>query len=161
MSFDTIFPFIIKWEGSEYEDDPADPGGATKFGIDTKDDRDWWKHYVDDLHKLTLDQAKEIYRQKYWLGSDCDLLPSPIAEVHFNYSVNTGKYRSFKFLQSALAVPADGKWGPVTHAAVLNCNAEDTALKMIDNADAFYKSLGGKFVAGWLNRNAALREFLG
>ena len=32
--YNKIIPWIFKWEGTVFEKDPDDPGGATKFGID-------------------------------------------------------------------------------------------------------------------------------
>ena len=164
--FDAAFQFVIKWEGSAYEDNSGDPGGPTKYGIDTKDDSEYWKALgVTDLHDLTLAQAEDIYRTKYWTKNLCDTMPTPLAETHFNYCVNVGASQSVKFMQAALGVTVDGQYGPVTEAAVkalVSPYTNHAANLMVDHADDFYKGLAQKpnfaqFLKGWLNRNADLR----
>jgi lysozyme family protein len=160
-NFDKAFAFVIKWEGSDYEDVPGDPGGPTKFGVDTKDDASDLPPGVA-LKDLTLDQAKAIYLAKYWNGSDCPNLPSPVAETHFNYAVNVGASRSIRFMQAALHLTQDGQFGTLTQAALARATPGPIALAMVDAADAYYGSLTSeaKFLKGWLNRNNDLRAFI-
>lgn len=163
-NFDKAFAWVIKWEGSSYEDVPGDSGGPTKYGIDTTSDASDLPPGVA-LKDLTLDQAKAIYLKKYWLGSLCDKMPTPVAETHFNYAVNTGASQSVKFMQKALGVTVDGQYGPLTASALLNAPAKSIALGMVDASDAFYKELATKpndaqFLKGWENRNADLRTFI-
>ncbi len=157
--FEKAFAFVIKWEGSEYEDVSGDPGGPTKYGIDSKD------HPGVEIKGLTLENAKAIYLTDYWRASDCDNLPSPVAETHFNFAVNTGREQSVKFMQRALGVLADGQFGAVTVAALATAVPRTVALDMVDQADWFYKELAAKgmskFLTGWLSRNNALRAFIG
>jgi Glycosyl hydrolase 108/Predicted Peptidoglycan domain len=160
--FEKAFQFVIKWEGSEYEDVSGDPGGPTKYGIDSKD------HPSVDIKGLTLENAKQIYLTDYWRASDCDNLPSPVAETHFNFAVNTGREQSVKFMQRTLGLAVDGQFGSITAAvlaALTPASVRTVALGMIDQADAFYKDLAAKgmdkFLKGWLNRNNALRSFIG
>jgi hypothetical protein len=158
--FEKAFTFVIKWEGSEYEDVSGDPGGPTKYGIDSKD------HPSVDIKGLTFENAKQIYLTDYWQASNCDNLPSPVAETHFNYAVNTGREQSIKFMQRALGLEGDGQFGPATADALAKADPRIIALGMVSMADAFYKSLAankgmGKFLTGWLNRNNALRSFIG
>jgi len=47
---DEIIPWLFKWEGTYYEDDKDDPGGATKFGIDQR------SHPHVDIRNLTAEQ---------------------------------------------------------------------------------------------------------
>ena len=58
-NFDRAFRFLIGEEGG-YVNDPADPGGETKFGISKR------AYPQLDIKSLTLDQAKAIYRRDYW-----------------------------------------------------------------------------------------------
>jgi hypothetical protein len=159
-NFERAFDFVIKWEGSEYEDVSGDPGGPTKYGIDSKD------HPSVDIKGLSLENAKQIYLTDYWQASNCDNLPSPVAETHFNYAVNTGREQSIKFMQRALGLEGDGQFGPATADALAKADPRIIAFGMVSMADAFYKSLAankgmGKFLTGWLNRNNALRSFIG
>lgn len=160
VGFERAFAFVLKWEGSDYEDVSGDPGGPTKFGIDAKD------HPSVDIKGLTLGTAKQIYLTDYWQASNCDHLPSPVAETHFNYSVNVGREESIRFMQRALGVTADGEFGALTASALAAANPKVVALGMVAQADGFYKDLAGKgqfakFLTGWLNRNNDLRTFIG
>jgi lysozyme family protein len=159
--FDRAFDFVIKWEGSDYEDVPGDPGGPTKYGIDQRD------HPNVDIENLTLAHARQIYYHTYWLGSGSPSYPSPVDMVFFNFAVNTGKGEAARFLQKALGVDADGVVGPITMGALSKAAPEDVAKSMVDHADAFYKALGAerpsmrKFLRGWLNRDDDLRNLIG
>jgi lysozyme family protein len=163
MSFEKAFPFIIQWEGSTYEDVPGDPGGPTKYGIDTQDDLADLPPGVT-IKTLTLDEAKAIYLKKYWNGMGASLMPEPVDMVHFNYCVNTGYGRSIKFMQAVLGVEVDGNFGPITRAHMGIAQPLNLAEGMINQADAFYRHLAtngmSKFLNGWINRNAGLRALI-
>jgi len=85
--FDKSLKFILKWEGG-YSNDPRDPGGETKFGICKRS-------YPElDISKLTLEQAKEIYYQNYWLKCGCQNMTYPLNLVVFDCAVNMGRRRA-------------------------------------------------------------------
>ena len=50
--------------GGEYVDNPNDPGGETRWGISKRANPDV------DIKNLTEEQAKEIYRERYWKPLD-------------------------------------------------------------------------------------------
>ena len=130
--FDKALKFILKWEGG-YSNDPRDPGGETKFGISKRS-------YPElDISKLTLEQAKEIYYQNYWLKAGCDELPFPFNIVVFDTAVNMGRRRAIEFLN------AYNDW-------------RDYLLKRI----VFYsKCKNAKiYIRGWVNRVVDLYEFI-
>jgi glycosyl hydrolase family 108/predicted peptidoglycan binding protein len=168
--FDVVFPWVIQWEGG-YSNDEGDPGGATMYGIDTKDDSLEWRALgVTDIRNLTLEQAKGIYLKKYWLGAECNKMPSPVAETHFNYAVNVGAFQSVKFMQRALGrgLTDDGQYGPLTQTALASVGWEsvkEVAIGMVDQADTFYRELAkkpnfAKDLGGWLARNNDLRKLI-
>jgi len=132
-----FIPFIFKWEGG-YENDPDDPGGETKFGIDKR------SHPNVDIAHLTQEQATEIYWRGYWVRWGCEWLQEPVGEVFFNACVNCGPSRARAILDAS----------PVPH----------TAAGFLDGQEAFYRRLAaarpglGKFLKGWLNRTADLRR---
>lgn len=82
-NFNKAFKITVGLEG-RYSNDPDDPGGETKFGIS--------KRYNPniDIKNLTLDQAKLIYLNKYWLLAGCDSLSYPIDCITFDRSVLYG-----------------------------------------------------------------------
>ncbi len=173
--FETAFKFVcgdgvkdFGWEG-EYTNDPSDPGGPTKYGIDTRDDKVFWSAMgVESVKDLTFAQAKQIYLTQYWDKCLCGQMPPPIDLVHFNFCVNEGSEASVKFMQEALALSVqDGQFGPSTQAALAAATDHKAiALAMIGNSDARYKELSAqprftKDLKGWLNRDAALRKLVG
>jgi lysozyme family protein len=62
--------FIFRWEGG-YVNDPADPGGETKYGISKN------ANPGVDIKNLTKEDAKRIYHDKYWLGSGAHMFKWP------------------------------------------------------------------------------------
>lgn len=86
--------FILKWEGG-YSNDPNDPGGETKYGISKR------SHPEVNITKLTLDEAKEIYRSKYWVPLGCNDLDSPLDLVVMDTGVNMGPGRAKDFLNNS------------------------------------------------------------
>lgn len=156
--------FALKWEtvfdkkgNPVAECDNDDPGGLTKFGIDQR------SHPHLDIRKLTKADAVAIYHRDYWLPLRCHELPLPVGEVVFDIGVNNGKARAAKWLQETLGVAADGFIGPVTLKAAGEAGAEALAAKLLTRRATFYRNIAkgrkAKFLKGWLNRNAALRDF--
>lgn len=96
--FNEALKFVLKWEGG-YSNDPNDPGGETKYGICKR------SYPKLDISKLTLEQAKKIYYENYWLKSGCDKLAEPLNIVVFDTAVNMGRSRAKKFL-----VASEGSW---------------------------------------------------
>lgn len=130
-----VIPFLWEWEGTTYENDPDDPCGATKYGIDQRSHKDV------DIKNLTEDQAIEIYWSE-WLRCGCDHLPYPLNWVFFDTAVNLGVGRASEFLKESN--------GDVN--------------KFLDLRIDKYRQIGRdrprsqKFVNGWVNRAAALRK---
>jgi len=80
-SFDKAFEMVIGLEG-KYSNDPDDPGGETKYGIAKK------YHQDEDIKNLTLERAKEIYLNEYWVPSGCDVISFPMDICLFDSAVN-------------------------------------------------------------------------
>jgi hypothetical protein len=138
-------PFIFKWEcvrdksGNVIsENDPSDPGGLTKFGIDQR------SHPGTNIRALTEKQALDIYRREYWDRNRIDSMPEPLGEVYFNACVNCGAGRAKKLL------------------ALSGTNAS----QFLSAQEGFYHRLAAsnpklkKFLKGWLNRTQDLRKFI-
>jgi lysozyme family protein len=81
----------MKDEGG-YSNDPDDAGGPTKYGITIADVRKYIKKdaTAEDVKALTEDEAKVIYKQRYWDALNCDNLPSGVDYTCFDYGVNSG-----------------------------------------------------------------------
>ena len=136
--FLAMWPFLVEWEGSRYENDPDDPGGETRWGIDKR------SHPKEDIKHLTEDRAKAIYLDEYWHANRCEKMPFPMGEAYFDTCVNCGAGRAAKLLKISRS-----------------------AKGFLDARDAFYRRLAEarprskKYLKGWLNRTAALRKHLG
>jgi lysozyme family protein len=85
---------------------------GTKYGISAA------AYPTMDIAGLTLEQAKALYRQDYWLACRCDAMPWMLALGLFDDSVNHGDGGAAKRLQRVLGVVVDGAIGPKTLAAL-------------------------------------------
>lgn len=98
--FEKAVQKTLQLEGG-YVNDPADPGGPTKYGITEATAR---AHgYAGDMRELPLEKAKEIYKKSYWDVARLDEFPSQlIAENVFDCNVNCGARVGGRLLQEAL-----------------------------------------------------------
>src|SRR5215467_5362605 len=102
-SYDICLRGALAHEGG-YTNNPADPGGPTNFGITLADYRKYVKSNADaaDIRAMKVEDAKTIYREKYWNAQRCDELPAGVDYAVFDYGVNSGIGRSGKVLRRAL-----------------------------------------------------------
>jgi lysozyme family protein len=107
MSFDHAVTHVIEREGG-YVNDPRDPGGETKYGISKRTFPDL------DIAALTIPQARDIYRARYWQPIRGDELPGPVAFVMFDCAVNQGVSRAVRTAQAVVNEAQDGVLGPMT-----------------------------------------------
>jgi len=156
--FKTFFHWLLKWEGTVFENDPDDPGGATKFGIDQR------SHPNEDIRNLTMDRAAEIYWEAYWTPLCVESLPAKVGEVIANIGVNAGKSRAVKWLQAIVDAKVDGVIGSETIHKANAMDANDLANKLLIRTEGHYVSIAkgrmAKFLKGWKNRNNDLHAFL-
>lgn len=138
---------LLKDEGG-YTNNPNDSGGPTNFGITLTD----YRLYINskgkavDVKNMTVDQAKVIYKTKYWDALNCDTLPSGVDYTVFDYAVNSGVGRPRKAIQRFKSK------GGVDLINAIN-----------DERTAFLKSIGvGKnatFLKGWMARVGRVRAY--
>jgi len=110
-NFDYCLNEVLKSEGG-YSNDPGDPGGPTNFGITIID----YRKYIDpngtasDVRNMHVEDAKKIYKARYWDVMHCDDLPSGVDYAVFDYGVNSGVgrapkiYNQFKHLSDPVAI---------------------------------------------------------
>lgn len=159
ITFDTAFERLIGHEGG-YSNDPKDPGNwtggecgvgelkGTKYGI-AANTFPWI-----DIKNLTLEQAKALYLKHYW-----DLLKqadSSLKYQFFDAAVNHGPGNATRILQRAVEVADDGKWGPVSQAALDKLEKNDALMRFISKRIKFWTSLKkfDTYGRGWSNRAA-------
>ena len=76
-TYDSALVRLLAHEGG-YTNHPSDPGGPTNFGITIHDYRRYLKPgaAAADVRAMKIDEAKAIYRSKYWDAVRCDDLPA-------------------------------------------------------------------------------------
>jgi len=157
--FEIEIPRVLAHEGG-YVNHPSDPGGETNRGITDRLDGKI-DGLVDlgndglgdvDIKKLSEDQAKQVYKTRFWDKMQGDKIESQaIAGILFDGYVNMGS-TAIKILQRLLVLKDDGVIGPKT-------------LEAINNADelqlyAQYKAARIEFYANLAERKPALKVFL-
>jgi lysozyme family protein len=164
--------FTLGNEGG-YVNHPADPGGATNFGIIQRNLDSWNGAHPElgfpgNVKDLTQALAEAIYRADYWRW---DAISAPaIAIKLFDIGVNCGTGTAIKLLQKAVntlvnpPIAVDGQLGPGTLGAV---NGQDPAALMqalCQVQQDYYQAIVTRnpsqavFLKGWLNRAARIPE---
>ena len=165
---EVAFDYTMSVEGSEYTNDPNDPGGPTKYGVslrahaaeigdlDGDGDVDG-----DDVKLLTRADALEIYRSTYWSGAS--KFEPPVALMVADMAYHHGLARAIKILQTACNAlgfnlgAVDGVTGPKTRAAVksaLKSNPREFLAEVQKQRLDFMRSLRNfeVYKNGWTRR---------
>ena len=164
-TIETALRHTLKVEGA-FVDHPADPGGATKFGITQRTLSAWLERpaTTDDVRNLEWETAKAIYRQNYWEPIRAEELPPALAILTFDVAVNSGIKAAITNLQRALnhggaSLISDGIIGNKTiNAASRYTTTKQNLTLIIDEyvvkRGIFYTMLDtfGVFGLGWARR---------
>ena len=155
MTFDQAFHQLLGHEGS-FVDHPADPGGATCWGITERVARA--NGYAGHMRDLPVALAKAIALKLYWDPIRADDLPSAIRYAVFDAAYHSGVSQSVKWLQRALGVSDDGAIGPKTLAAAKTADGQALKAKMLGTRLQFMADLPTwpSFGRGWARRVASL-----
>lgn len=95
--------------------------GGTKFGISAA------SFPTLDIRNLSLDQARAIYRFRYWNPIAGDALPYGIALLAFDAAVNQGVGAAARMLQRSVGgLAIDGAIGPKSVAAIGAADPKET-----------------------------------
>jgi len=152
---------LLAHEGG-YSNHPADPGGPTKFGITIGDYRRYIKPDATaaDVKAMPVEEAKQIYRARYWNAMRCGELPAGVDYAVFDYAVNSGVARAGKVLRRVLGL---GTGTVAVTSAVVDAAAKTSAQQLViaicDERLNFLKSLRTwpTFGAGWGRRVSEVR----
>jgi lysozyme family protein len=157
MDFDQAFDILLGHEGS-YSNHPSDPGGETMWGITRKVALK--EGYAGDMHILSRDFAKSIYKRKYWDAVRADELPEAARFAVFDAAVNSGPSQAITWLQRCVDVVEDGILGPLTLKAAREAPGLRLAVQFIALRLDFMTSLPtwGAFGRGWARRIASNLE---
>ena len=151
-TFNEIIEKVLEHEGG-YVNDPKDLGGETKYGI-TK------RFYPKvDIKNLTIENAKQIYKDDYWDRNRVESLPQNLWHIYFDMCVNMGKRTAVKVLQRAAVnrgkdIEVDGGLGPATIGALKGVELDRVRAYRVK----FYVDLitskpeQEKFFLGWFRR---------
>lgn len=144
-----------------YVNHPSDPGGPTNFGITLGDYRRYVKAdaNADDVRAMKVEEAKAIYRAKYWNVMCGDDLPAGVDYCVFDYAVNSGTGRAPKVLQRVLGIRVTGRMDEATLAAARERDARTLIQAICDERVRFLQSLKtwAVFGKGWSKRVAEVR----
>jgi lysozyme family protein len=106
--FQEWFNEVLEFEGTTYTDDPADPGGATRYGLILTTYKDYLKKTdrddnvgKDDIRNMTLDQAAEYYLW-LWTSLKLDRIPERLRKGYADACVNMGKGGADRILQMSI-----------------------------------------------------------
>jgi lysozyme family protein len=152
---------VLANEGG-YSSNPADPGGATNFGISAR------AHPGLNIAALTREAAVEIYWREWWLRCGFTLLPAAAAAKTFDLAVNIGAFNAIKCLQRAIRacgipVAEDGVIGPATASEAARADPAALTAALRSEAAGYYRVAAAiargarndddrEFLKGWLNR---------
>lgn len=149
-NYDVCLQRLLKDEGG-YTNNPNDRGGPTNYGITIADYCKYVNPSADaeDVRRMSLNDAKAIYRARYWDMLKCDSLPSGVDYSVFDYGVNSGVSRAKKVLNEV---------------SKTNKTPKEIVQAINDERSAFLERLSTKpgqaqFRKGWLNRVARVRDF--
>lgn len=162
MKPNDIIDSVLIREGG-FVDHLADKGGATKYGITQATLAEWLGRpvTVDDVKRLTEQEAREIYREKYitrpgFLGIENET----VRALAVDCAVNHGIKRAVQLLQESAHVFTDGIFGPNTRDAVNRMTAALLYRRLCAARVRLYGQIITKnpsqsvFAAGWCNRVA-------
>lgn len=144
--FEKALSFVLRWEGG-YINHPNDLGGATNMGITQNTYNEWLQskgRVKKDVRRLTDNEAKQIYYERYWLAAKCNQMSPKFAVLAFDTAVNMGISRVNEFMCAA-------RW-----------LYPDKFIKAREDKYRQFAKVKGQeiFLKGWLNRLNALKEFI-
>lgn len=179
--FARAIDFTLQWEGgrnfSVVNGKPvikgvakADAGGATAYGVTwatlkSVHERAGVSH--SDICRLTVEEAKRIYRVMYWDKWNWGGLEWPVCAMAFDCCVNHGGFAYI--LQRAVNdcggnVVVDGKMGPKTYAGMMGIEAEKLGRAIYEERKKYFEGIvrrkpsQGVFLRGWLRRCEGMRK---
>jgi lysozyme family protein len=160
-TYDEALRRLLVHEGG-YTNHPSDPGGPTNFGITIGDYRRYVKPdaTADDVRAMRIDDAKAIYRSKYWDVLRCDALPAGLDYAVFDYGVNSGTARVARVLHRLVGMPDEAHVTPALLAAIRRRSTSELIVQLCDERLAFLQRLKTwpVFGAGWSRRVREVRS---
>ncbi len=121
MTTDDLLNDLLAREGG-FVDNANDKGHATNWGITAMTLGEWRRlgrpATRAEVKALTVDEAKAIYRRRYFAPFD-SVPGDELKAALVDFGANSGVVTAIEALQRVLGVPVDGVLGPRTRAAML------------------------------------------
>ena len=177
-NFSTISPIILRHEGG-YANRASDKGGPTNHGIAWNT----WKKYskedlgveptLENLKKITPEQAEVIYKKRYWDPSGFNDIQDPkLALMSYDWSITSGgagkQIQKLLNSQYGKNLSVDGVIGPDTISAM---NSVEDSGKLTDSIAEIRKQYYTNLtisdpknlpnLTGWINRVNDCLDFKG
>lgn len=177
--FNEAFQVVIGHEGG-YQANTNDSGNynskgeliGTKYGVSAPQLEQWlgWVPTAQDMKDISLDTARQIYREVYWDPPRLYELPDQHTATHiFDLFINHGLSGGARIVQRALGklpdryyTMIDGVYGPDSLAktilAIVECCTEDLNRFIVEERVKAYKAIVAAnpsqkvFLNGWLAR---------
>lgn len=166
LEFETAFERVMGNEG-QFQCAASDRGNwttgvvgrgelkGTKFGISAM------SYPMLDIKNLTLDQAKGIYYEDWWVKLGMDLFKPALSYQLFDAAINHGMGNTTKMLQRSVKMLDDGVIGPRTRAAVDAMPLDDLMCRFLSQRLRFMTQIGTwtQYGKGWAVRIADNLEY--
>jgi lysozyme family protein len=169
-TFELAIPTVLKHEGG-YVNDPADPGGQTKYGIsmrwlvannliDVVANEEGVTHDMV-IRAMSVGEADKLYKQYWWDAFGYGRIDNQdVATKLFDTAVNIGNRPAVRLLQRCTGCAViDGLLGPQTIDVTNKYSLTANLLTCYRNRQAnFYHDLVldhpalTKFLNGWMER---------
>ncbi|MDR2697480.1 MAG: hypothetical protein LBB40_03275 [Holophagales bacterium] len=162
-NFEPALAYTLKHEGG-WSDDPADPGGATNYGITLKTAQRHGITTKQELKAISRYKVEAIYYADYWKfdGINNQRVATKLFDMAVNMGVTTAIILSQQVLNGEYkaALTVDGRLGPLTLAALNNCDPAELLEVLCLVSAEHYRAIAAarpasqKFLKGWLKRAA-------
>lgn len=164
-----IINSIIAAEGG-YVNNSKDSGGPTKYGITIATLSCWLgrRASIEEVKKLTKENAYNIYFNKYYIDTNISDLPVVIQPIMLDITINSWIKVATVMLQKAInmlnndsAIEIDGKLGKRTikeSEKLCTIKPKELVNTIVSLRKDFYNHIVANtpsqkvFLAGWLNR---------
>lgn len=162
-----IISDVIRREGAEFTNDPADAGGPTKYGITQATLSRWLEQpaTIADVQNITAEDARRIYRFLYVEEPRFDEIDDAVLQgLVVDCGVLHGQARAAGWLQAAVGVKQDGKIGPVSIAAVNAARPLQLFLRICARRWRYMGEITQdkpdnlKWLEGWCNRGSGFLD---
>lgn len=161
--FEKALTRVLRWEGGWYDGKKyaGDPN-PTNYGITLSTFRTYYgaTRTAADLRAVTREQVRAIYRDLFWSRIQGDRIASQsVAELLFDFAVNSGVRTAVRKLQAVLGTYQDGVMGNITLGKINAYEPQKSLFELLkEQRRLYYNAIVAKtpakrvFLNGWLNR---------